>query len=306
MRCSGDPVRLGEGEAEPDERVEERQLVRHRGHPVVLDEPERDPACRLDVAGEEDALPRDQDVLEDGQRLDHLPARGDRMRERVVGAVQEVRAEELQPGRRDREGEPHRPVLLARRQRPRRDHDQLVGVRGIRSVHLGAADDDPLVAPIDDPEVEVWVVLSRRGPGPVALDVRLRDREREVAVAAMLVVGGDAVGGVGAVHDPVEGEERVGADLLDQDDERATAARRLLDQRRAGAQILRRPREGVVGGGLGAGAVEVERAVPGGEPELRVRDHVRDALAAVVDLAAVPEAGQIFVCRTHCVRSYNR
>ena len=72
------------------------------------------------------------------------------------------------------------------------------------------------------------------------------------------------------------------------------------------AEILRRPREGVVGRGLGARAVEVECAVLRGEPELRVRDDVLDPLAAVVDLAAVAQTGQVFVCRAHRLRSYNR
>jgi hypothetical protein len=37
-----------------------------------------------------------------------------------------------------------------------------------------------------------------------------------------------------------------------------------------------------------------------------MRDDVHDPLAAVVDLAAVPQAGQVLVCRAHRVRSYNR
>jgi hypothetical protein len=111
---AGNPVCLGEREAETDERVEERELVRDRGQPVVLDESEGDAAGPADVAREEDALPRDEDVLEDGQRLDHLSPGGDRLRERIVRSVQEVGAEELEPRRRDRHGERNRPVLLAR------------------------------------------------------------------------------------------------------------------------------------------------------------------------------------------------
>ncbi len=160
------------------------------------------------------------------------------MRECVVGAVQEVRAEELQPGASRREGEPHRPVLLARRQRPRRDHDQLVGVRGVRGVHLGAADDDPVVAPIDDPEVEVRSSCADGVLARSPLTSVLRDREREVAVTAVLVVGGDAVVGVGAVRDPMGAKSAsVPISLI-----RTTCVRprtrRLLDQRRAGAEIL--------------------------------------------------------------------
>ena len=62
--------------ARADERVEQRQLVRHRGEAVVLDERERDTApASSGSRQQEHALPGHEHVVEHGERLEHLVLR---------------------------------------------------------------------------------------------------------------------------------------------------------------------------------------------------------------------------------------
>ena len=127
---SADAVRLGEGERQADERVDERELVGDRREAVVLDERERKLPRPAGVTVEKDALPGDEDVVEDGQRLDHLVARGHRPSPRIGIGMKEVRAEELHAGRRDGNSEGDRPVFLSLGERPCGNDDDLVDVRG--------------------------------------------------------------------------------------------------------------------------------------------------------------------------------
>ncbi len=227
--------------------------------------------CPARVAVEEDPLVRHENVVEDGQRLDHLVSRGDRPRPRVGVGVEEVRAEELHARCRDRHRERDRPVLLALCERTGRDHDHLVDVGGARRVDLRAAHDDAVRPAVDDPHVEVGIALGRGALRAVALDVGLADRQRQIAVAAVLVERSDVVGAVGPVRDALEREEGVRADLLDEDDERVREGGGALDQRRAPPEIGGRSGQVVVGRvAIGHGELVVARLLGEGEVERAV------------------------------------
>ncbi len=309
VRSPGDPVRLGERARQADEGIEKRQLVRDGGEAVMLDEREREPARILGAAVEEDALRRDEHVVEDRERLDHLVLRGDRTRPRIGVGVQKVGAEEAHARGRNGHGERDRPVLLALREGTRRNDDHLVDVGGAGRVHLGAADDDTVRAPLDHAHVEVRIGLCARAFRAVTLDVRLSDCDRQITVAAMPVVVLDAGVGLRAVGDAVQREQRVRADLLDEDHERVAAGGGGLDQRRAAAQVVRVPGQVVVGGmavghrqvgvlGL-RGELELERGVTRRDPELGMGRHVIDPLPPVPHLTAIAKPVQVLLCRPH-------
>ena len=109
---------------------------------------------------------------------------------------------------------------------------------------LGAAHDDTVGALLDDSHVVVGMVLLRGSERAIALDVGLRDGDREIVVAAIAVVLVDALAILGfarrreALTDDAQCEQRVGADFLDQDDQRRTLARRGCDQRTALEQVV--------------------------------------------------------------------
>ena len=80
----GDAVHLRNGRRRADHRVQERQLVGDGREPVVLDERERELPCQPRFATQEHPLPGDEDVIEDGEGLEHLRLRGERELERVL------------------------------------------------------------------------------------------------------------------------------------------------------------------------------------------------------------------------------
>ena len=312
MRRPLDPVRLGERRSEPDEGIDQWKLVGDGGEAVVLDEGQREPAGARRVAVEKHPLPGDEDVVEHGQGLDHLVPRRDGSSPRVGVGVEEVGTEQLEARGRNWDGERHRPVLLALDERTGRDHDHLVDVRRARRVDLGSADDDPVRPAIDHPDVHVWIVLPRGPLRPIALDIGLRRREGQVSVTTVPEVLDHPLVGFGAMGNTLEREERVAADLLDEDHECVGEGGRQLDQAGPPTKVVTVPRQPVVGRvPLGDGEVavrglfregEVESPVPGGDAELGVFDHVGDALAAVVDLPAVAKAVEILLRRPKCHR----
>ena len=95
---------------------------------------------------------------------------------------------------------------------------------------LRTADDDPVRPSLDDVQIEVRILLLGRSEGAVALHVRLRDSDREVLVAAVLVEGREPPGFlVEAGQHAMQRERRVRADLAHERDKRCAVRRRRLD-----------------------------------------------------------------------------
>jgi len=105
-------------------------------------------------------------------------------------------------------------------------------------------DDDPLLPPLDEPDVEVRVLLLVGALAPVALDVGLGHGEGEVLCAAASPVGRDArgvarpLGLVQVMGDDHECEQGVGADGLDDVQDAPGPLGGLLDQLHAAQQVL--------------------------------------------------------------------
>ncbi len=64
-----DAVGFRDGEGSADERVEQRKFVANRGEAVVFDEFQRDATGEIRTIVKENAIPRDEDVVEDGERF---------------------------------------------------------------------------------------------------------------------------------------------------------------------------------------------------------------------------------------------
>ena len=292
-----------------DEEVDERELVGHRGEPVKLHEGPRERPRVLPLPLQEHPVAGHEDVVEDGERFGHpVPAR-ERVVERGGGVVAVGADHQGQAARRDRHRERHgvRPVALPHR--PRGEHDELVGVHAHGRVHLRAADHDPVIALLDDPQVVIRVRLVGRAGAPVALDVGLRHRHREIPVAAVGVERPNPIEiaraprPVHLVRHQVQGEQRVGPDLLEQRDDRPSQAGARLNELHSREQALGGLGEGEVAAHLPAGGMrdDRERPEPGirchrvvqcrvvdGDPKGRVRGHIRDALPVIVHDPAVP------------------
>ncbi len=101
---------------------------------------------------------------------------------------------------------------------------------------LGAAHHDTVRPLLDHAHVIIGMLLRGRPERAVALDVGLRHGDRQVIVAAIAVIPGDAlaVGGLARGGHPLADDmqriERVGADLLDQHDQGRALARGGRDQ----------------------------------------------------------------------------
>ena len=72
MPCAFDSIQLGEKHCRSDEGIYERQLVTDRGKAVKLNEGEREWTSPLPLAVHEHPVPRNEDVIENRQRLHHL------------------------------------------------------------------------------------------------------------------------------------------------------------------------------------------------------------------------------------------
>ena len=202
---------------------------------MEADESERQQAGKLDLAVEENPLVRHEDVVKDRQRLHHLVPRANRMLERVLGRSAVRARDQLEPRRVDRHREGERVGLVLGAHRARRQHDYLIGVGRDRRMHLGAAHDHAVRALLDHAHVVVQMVLRRRTERAVALDVGLGDGDREVVVAAIAIVLLDPIavdrfaGRREPLADDLERQQRVGANLLDQHDQRRALAGRRRD-----------------------------------------------------------------------------
>ena len=162
----GDAVHVGHQQRGTDQGVDQRQLVRDRREPVVLDEGERQRPRELVFTGEKHALPGHEHVVEYRGRLHHLVTAADRVLDRRSlrrrGVVR--RSEEHEAGRVDRDGEADCVVAVALTEGTRRQHDQLVGVGADRRVRLRAAHDDPVRTSLDDVDVVIGIASVRTAP----------------------------------------------------------------------------------------------------------------------------------------------
>ena len=310
MAGAGHAVHLRDQRRGTDEGVEQRELVRHRGEAVELDERVGDGSRELGLAAHEHAFPRHEHVVEHGEGLEHLVLRRDGELERVVVAGAVRRHVQGEPRGVDRGRERDRVVGVVGAHRPRGQHDDLVRVRADAGVALRAADDDAVGALLDDVDVEVGIGLRVRREGAVTLDVGLRDRDRQIVVAAVLVVGDGPLARLALEH-PEQAEQRVGADLLHQRHHRATEAGDRLDQPRARQQVVRRVGDRVVRAVFAPGvgilrhrkvAIErvvpdlvVERGVVDRDTEVGLLEDVGHPPPAVPEGATVAERGAVLI-----------
>ncbi len=216
-----------------DQAVQQGQLVTHRGEAMELHEGERGGAGQIVAPLEEHPLPGNEDVVEDGERLDHFVGGGDGPVEGIVGAVQKVGAVEPQSRSGDGHAEGHRPGLVSRTHAAAGEDDDLVHVGRARGVDLGAAHHDSIGPLLHHVDVEVRVFLLRWALAAIAFYVGLRDCQRQVAVAASLVEVIETLQALllaGAPQHALQREEGVGADLLNKNNERRPFGGARLDQ----------------------------------------------------------------------------
>jgi hypothetical protein len=182
-------------------------------------------------------------------------------------------------------------------------------------MRLCPAHDNAVAAPFDDVDVEVGIGLRGGRQRTVAFHVRLRHRDRKIVRPAVAIEGVDATLVVAAVFrierrgDPRQREQRVGADLLDQHDQRAPGGRGALDERTALQQVVAASRELVVARvlvlvfrddrelalGRVVGQLIVDRRVPDGHADHRMGRDVGHALAAEIHRAIVLQALHILL-----------
>ena len=159
----------------------------------------------------------------------------------MVGAVAEGAGDQTQALGGDGQGESDAPVGLFGPHGAGRQDDHLIGVGHDRGVGFGAAHDDPVGPTLDDAQVHVGLGLRAGSLDAVALHVGLGDGQGEVVVAAVLPEGQRALVVLGVFElggDGEQREERVGADLLDQHDQRVALGGGGLDQLGALAQVV--------------------------------------------------------------------
>src|SRR5581483_9635768 len=187
-----DADRLADERREPEHELRlrgrpRRDLVRHvhgRRRPRV------ELVAELRVPEHEAALVRDEDVVEDHDRVDLLEARAERVVEVAAPVVERLAADEAQAERvaRDRDGERVRAVLGRALQHRRREDEQLVGDRPDRREDARAADRHAVVVLLDHVGHDRAAELLRRRHAPVRLRRHERVREEQVLLAHLLVV----------------------------------------------------------------------------------------------------------------------
>ncbi len=151
--------------------------------------------AHLHVAVEEDAIPRDQHVVEHADGVGLLEARAERMIPGVLGAVVErLAADEFQAlggaGNAESENVAFRSLTDA----GLRIDQEFVGGRTVGGEHLGAAHDQAVFGFLDHAEMGELVGLLMRSLGSVGLRIDDGVGGEQVALAAVLVVVADVVG----------------------------------------------------------------------------------------------------------------
>ena len=317
-----DPVVHGDERGRADEEVEERRLVGHGREPVELHEGVRQHPGEVPLAGQEDALVRDEHVVEHGQGFDQVVFRADRMVIRALAREPEGTGDEPDARRVDGHGEGHGVILVFLGDRPRGQHDHFVHEGGSRGMGLGAPDHDAVGPPFHDAHVVVGMGLLGGQAAAVSLGVGLGDGHAQVAVAAFGVVVFDAVQVFRAVlfvdltRDEPERKQGVRADLLDEQDHAAAVAGARLDHLPAFQQVfgVGRWKEVPADAPARLGTYRREQApvrlvlgepviqcrVLGAHAQFRVFHEIRHPLAAKVDRPAVPQAFQVFCSRSQC------
>ena len=153
-------------------------------------------------------------------------------------------ADHLQTGGVDGDGEGHGVVAVGLGHVARRQHDHLVGIGHHRGVDFGAAHHDAVRPFVDDTHVVIGMNLLRRRPAAVALHVGLGHGDGQVlggAVAVKRLHARQVIGLEAVVHVPrhhVQGEEGIGADLLDQHHQGAAQGGSGLDELAALEQVV--------------------------------------------------------------------
>ena len=286
---AGGAVRLGDQLGEAGELITE---VGHVGHAAqALPQPERvrHHCGSSHVAVEEDALVGHVHIVEDDHRV------GDRQLGRhgsvaFVAVARVMAAGDLRDSRRvcgDRAGD--RVGLLALAHALGREHHQLVDDRTGGDVELRASDHHAGAIAVDDPDVQIGIVLLRRRQGSVALGIG--DELGEPYVASRAVVE--------PMLDPFAGR-RVGLAQRGRRREKRHRHRReaqcdvvVGEQLAALAEIVGRPGDGEDRVAC-VGAGPVQRVVAAGDDarrvaEPRVRRHIGDPGAVQEDPAPVTE-----------------
>ena len=158
-------VHLGDERGRTRERVEQRQLVRHRGEAVELDERQRERAGDVQAPGSRTRAPT-------ARRRRRTPsASRASCGATTVGSSNSSRSPaeyerhvHRQAGRVGRDRERDRVVGVRIAHRARRQDDDLVRVRADRRVALRAPHDDAVGRRVDDPHVQVGVGLLATAP----------------------------------------------------------------------------------------------------------------------------------------------
>ena len=149
----------------------------------------------LPIAVAEDALPRHEDVVEDGEGVHLVEAAGEGLVVEGAARVEALAADEAEAFRRNGDGEAEgvHLLLLAAQGAVGRD-EELVREGREGGEELGAAQDDALRGGVDDADGDVGVGLLADGGAPVHLRVAEAMGERQVVVADVGVVVDEVLG----------------------------------------------------------------------------------------------------------------
>ena len=217
----GGAVVLGGQGGGADEHVAHADLAAAVALAVIAGEALHQRAGELDLAAQIHAVPGHENVLEDHQGF--LAAEAPVAHVQLVvlefaGVAALAPVDVADAGRVGRRAEADGVVLIAGSHGDGRHDQDLVRVTGAGLVGLGAADNDTVVAALDDVEVHVRVRLLARCQAAVSLDVRhgavgddvVLLQELHVRAEAGVVVS--ALGLVDVVGGGVEGVDGVHAD----------------------------------------------------------------------------------------------
>ena len=318
VRLLDDAVVLGHQAGGPGEEFQLQGFVGLGAETVEVGEHVGHFARELPLPLEEDAVVRDEDVVEDDGGVVDVHGAGHRVVEQRHALVDLRLSADHGDTRRaqvDAEGHGVRGIVLLHG--AARSDEHLVAGRGLADVGLRTGDDDAVGPLLNYTDVEVFVLhLLARPQTPVALDVGEAHGEGQIVLLQVLAIGLDVLGVAGAVllvhparHHGDGVEAVLGHEL--------GAGR--LPEADAGPQLDHLAEaEEVLGGALGlqreadAFAVLVENGeqilvarvarhdVVHGDPIVgdladRVRGHVGDQFAVEVDDSPVFEALQILL-----------
>jgi len=178
---------LGDELGQADEQLRQAHRLDHAAGALPQAERLRQAAGELHFTRQEDAIPRHQHVVEHDEAFRHAVMGARRIVEFVQRRRREAAVDDADALGVDRDRERDRVVLLVLAHAFGRHHHQLMDQRRRGDVQLGAAHDDAVLGAVDDPDIEIRVVLLVGAALAVALGIGDDFGRAQVVVAAIAV-----------------------------------------------------------------------------------------------------------------------